>query len=69
MGNERLTMMFGTVAASAGIALWMSIMAQAAFQVPVVGFLALIPAALVVFVVAKSLTGSHEDRDCPDLFI
>ncbi|MEM8633028.1 MAG: hypothetical protein AAGF74_17530 [Pseudomonadota bacterium] len=68
MAEDRLTLMIGSLGASLGIALWMSIMVQAALSIPVVGFMVMIPAGLVVFSVYKVLTDQNRKAP-PELLI
>ncbi|MEO0990345.1 MAG: hypothetical protein AAFX00_05265 [Pseudomonadota bacterium] len=67
MPCEQMFRVLTPMGAALGIALWMSIMMQAALALPVVGFAVMIPAALVVYAAWKAVSG-HCVRG-PDLYI
>ena len=56
-----------TIILSGGVALWLGIMISAAVTIPIVGFIAVIPAVLVVFSVREALAGVRLIPDGMDM--
>ena len=56
-----------TIILSGGVALWLGIMISAAVAIPIVGFIAVIPAVLVVFSVREALAGVRLIPDGMDM--
>ena len=62
MTFEHLKSSFLSFIVVAFAVIWIGIMVSAAATIPVVGFVAAIPAALVVYALRSAVTGAAQDR-------
>ena len=69
MKLDRITLALVTCALAGGVAAWLGIMISAALSVPVFGFIAILPAVLVVYVVRQSLSGERIPNDGDEIIV